>query len=201
MAMRNTGNVQNVTGNRAIIKRVFIVHGYGATPDDNWFPWLKKELETRNFKVQVPAMPNTDNPTLDQWLSHLQETVGRCDKNTYLVGHSLGTITILRFLEALPEGERVGGIVLVGGFSESLNFKPLATFTERPLDYEKVKRSTNKIVAIHSTDDASVPYKFAEIIRDRLGASLITLHGAGHINWKSGWFELPQALDAILKMA
>ena len=181
-------------------KRVFIIHGYDAAPSDNWFPWLKKELEDKGFEVQVPAMPDADSPTLTKWLAHLQNTVGTCDKNTYLVGHSLGTITILRFLEALPESQRAGGVVLVGGFSESLGFRPLESFTQKPLDYEKVKKSTGKIVAIHSTDDASVPHKFGEIIRDKLNAELITLHGAGHINWKSGWFELPQALDAILKM-
>ncbi len=183
------------------MKRVFIIHGYDATPDDNWFPWLKKELETKGFDVAVPQMPDTANPTLSKWLPHLQQTVGECDEGTFLVGHSLGTITILRFLEALPEDQRAGGIVLVGGFSESLGFKPLSTFTEKPLDYEKVKRSAGQVVAIHSTDDESVPYRFGEIIRDKLGAELITLHGLGHINWRSKCFELPEALAAILKMA
>lgn len=182
------------------MKRVFIVHGYDATPADNWFPWFKKELEEKGFKVEVPQMPNADHPTLEKWLAHLQSIVGECDENTYFAGHSLGTITILKFLEVLSENQKVGGIVLVGGFSESLNFKPLETFTEKPLDYEKVKRSVKKITAIHSIDDPNVPYKFGEIIRDKLDAELITLEGAGHINWKSGWFELPQALDVILKM-
>ncbi|MDP3764037.1 MAG: alpha/beta hydrolase [bacterium] len=198
------------------MKRVFIIHGYDATPEDNWLPWLKKELEAKGFDIAVPQMPEADNPTLEKWLSHIQQLIGECDENTFLVGHSLGTITILRFLEALPENQKVGGVVLVGGFSESLNFKPLKTFTEKPLDYEKIKRSIitdqistslrsqarakERIVAIHSTDDPSVPFRFSEIIRDKLSAELITLHGLGHINWKSNCLELPQALVAILKM-
>ncbi len=182
-------------------RKVFIIHGYDATPNDNWFPWLKKELEAKGFQVQAPQMPDAANPTLAGWLGHLKKIVGEPDENTFLVGHSLGTITILRFLESLPPDKKVSGVVLVGGFSESLNFKPLETFTEKPLDYEKVKKSVGHIVTIHSTDDASVPYKFAEIIRDKLGAELITLEGAGHINHSSGYFQLPQALEAILKMA
>ena len=182
------------------MKRVFIVHGYDATPSDNWFPWLKKQLQEARFEVTVSQMPEADKPTLTKWLAHLKNLVGTCDEDTFFVGHSLGTITILKFLEALPENQKAGGAVLVGGFSESLNFKPLETFTEKPLDYEKVKRSVNKIVAIHSTDDPSVPFRFSEVIRDKLNTELITLHGAGHINWQSGWLELPQALDAILKM-
>ena len=190
-------------------KKVYIVHGDQESPNDHWFPWLKKQLENKSFQVEVPVMPETDYPTLDKWLSHIQNLIGVCDEDTYLVGHSLGTITALRFLEALPNNQRAGGVVLVAGFSEPLGFKPLSSFTEKPLDYKKVKNSVNpaarggasKIVVIHSTDDESVPYKFAEILRDKLGAELITLHNSGHINSEDGYFELPQALDAILKFS
>ncbi len=177
------------------------MHGYDATPNDNWFPWLKKELTTKGFQVEVPQMPGASQPTLDKWLTYLQQIVGECDENTFLVGHSLGTITILRFLEALPKDQKAGGIVLVSGFSESLGFEPLKTFTKKPLEYEKIKKSVKEIIAIHSTDDPSVPYRFSEIIRDKLNAELVTLHGAGHINWKSKYFELPPALNTILKMS
>ena len=198
-------------------KRVFIIHGYGARPSDNWFPWLKEKLEKKGFDSIVPQMPDTDNPTLKKWLPHLQSLVGQCDENTFFVGHSLGTITILKYLESLPESEKSGGVVLVGGFSETIGAEKLSSFTAKSLDYEKVKhtlsmrsqargtndnkKSENKIIAIHSTDDQSVPYKFAEIIRDKLGAELITLRGAGHINKKSGYIQLPQALESILKIS
>lgn len=180
------------------MKRVFIIHGYDATPNDNWFPWLKKQLEKEGFAVTVPQMPNADKPVLSEWLQRLQELVGICDENTYFIGHSLGTITILKFLESLPENEKAGGVVLVAGFSEDINFEPLKAFTERPLDYSKVKNSVKNIIAIHSTDDMAISYKFAEIIRDKLNAKLITLHNLGHINASSGCFTLPEALNAIL---
>lgn len=146
-------------------------------------------------------MTDTEEPTLQKWLPHLQYIVGKCDENTYFVGHSLGTITILKYLESLPEGEKSGGIVLVGGFSESIESEKLSSFTEKPLDYEKVKKSVREIIAIHSTDDKMVPFKFAEIMREKLGAKLIILHDAGHINRKSGYIQLPQALESILKMS
>jgi hypothetical protein len=184
-----------------IQKRVFIIHGYGAKSSDNWFPWLQTELEKKGFETAVPQMTDTEEPTLQKWLPHLQYIVGKCDENTYFVGHSLGTITILKYLESLPEGEKSGGIVLVGGFSESIESEKLSSFTEKPLDYEKVKKSVREIIAIHSTDDKMVPFKFAEIMREKLGAKLIILHDAGHINRKSGYIQLPQALESILKMS
>ena len=181
-------------------KRVFVIHGYGASPKDNWFPWLKEELEKKGFDVSVPQMPDTDNPTLGKWLPHLRNLVGPCNGNDFFVGHSLGTITILKYLESLSKREKAGGAVLVGGFSESIGFEKLSSFTEKPLDYEKIKKSVGKIIAIHSTDDRSVPYKFGEIIRDKLGAELITMHGAGHINHQKGYFKLPEVLDAVQKI-
>ncbi|MCR3908893.1 alpha/beta hydrolase [Aeromonas hydrophila] len=37
--------------------RVFIVHGYTASPHSHWFPWLKARLEARDIRVEVLAMP------------------------------------------------------------------------------------------------------------------------------------------------
>lgn len=45
-------------------KRVFIIHGWSGSPEENWFPWLKKELENSGFEVHVPQIPDADNPEL-----------------------------------------------------------------------------------------------------------------------------------------
>ena len=29
------------------MKKVFIIHGWEGYPEEGWFPWLKKELESR----------------------------------------------------------------------------------------------------------------------------------------------------------
>lgn len=33
------------------MKRVFIVHGWGGRPDESWFPWIQRELESKGFKT------------------------------------------------------------------------------------------------------------------------------------------------------
>src|SRR3989344_5415266 len=38
-------------------KNVFIFHGIYGSPDENWFPWLKKELEERGVIVHIPHFP------------------------------------------------------------------------------------------------------------------------------------------------
>lgn len=183
------------------MKRVFIVHGYTDYPGKNWFPWLRHELEQLGAEVAVPTMPNTLAPQYHKWLQHLQQVVGDVDEDTYFVGHSLGCPTILRFLENLPEGKKVGGAVLVAGFAEPIHLKQLNGFTIGDWDDEKIKRAANQIVLVNSDNDPHVPLAMGERMRDRFGAKLIVLHDAGHINEKSGHTEVPFVLAELAAMA
>src|SRR5690606_4660839 len=86
--------------------RVHIIHGYAASPADHWFPWLERELERRGARVDIVELPASDAPRPEAWLQALEVQVGRPDRNTFFVAHSLGGITLLRYLESLqPEPE------------------------------------------------------------------------------------------------
>lgn len=182
-------------------KRVFIIHGWEATPESNWFPWLKKELENQGFDVCAPVMPDTNNPDLSKWLSYLQKLAKNPNKNTYFVGHSLGVITILRYLEKLPAGVKIGGAILVAGFPEPIGYEELNSFFTTPLDYKKIKNSANKFIAIYSDNDPYVPLKNGEILKNKLGAELIILPNSGHLNAGDGYFRLPIVLEKIIEIA
>ncbi len=77
---------------------VIIVHGLGANSRDNWFPWLKGELERLGCSVTVPDFPNSNNPKLDEWLTEFHRHNKKIDENTILIGHSLGCAFILNAL-------------------------------------------------------------------------------------------------------
>ena len=119
------------------MKRAFLIHGWGGTSEEGWLLWLKNELEKRDFEVYAPAMPDTKHPKMDVWLDTLKKHVGTPDESCYFIGHSLGCITILRFLEGLSQGQQIGGVVLVAGFSdinitvdEDENIQHIKTFFE-----------------------------------------------------------------------
>ena len=90
-------------------KRVIIVHGWDGHPQEAWFPWLESELEKRGFEVQIPSMPNPPKPKIDDWVKHLSKSAKSIDKDTVLVGHSIGCQTILRYLEGLPRDKKIRG--------------------------------------------------------------------------------------------
>lgn len=183
-------------------KRVIIIHGHGAGPESNWFPWLKVELEKRGFEIFVPQMPHPLFPKLDPWLLKLKEMVGKPDENTFLVGHSLGVVTILRYLESLKEEEKVGGIVSVAGFCDGLLPKTVfKTFFNYPFNYKKIKNSANKIVTINSDNDYYIPVKNAKELSNNLNSEMVILNKAFHINQGFGFRKVPIILEKLLEIA
>ena len=179
------------------MKRAVIIHGWEGHPDECWFPWLKSRLEELGYSVEVPQMPEPDNPKLDKWLPHLKSVIGEPDKEMVLIGHSLANITILRFLEELGEKQAVGKVIMVAGFSDYLGFKEIENFFERPIQWEKIRKHCSDFTAIHSDNDPYVPLKYADIFKERLGAKIIIEHGKGHMGGKDKTNELLSVLKAL----
>lgn len=190
-------------------KRVFIVHGWDGYPEEGWFPWLKKELESRGFAVPVPQLPQADEPRIKNWVPALAAAVGVPDEETYFVGHSMGCQTIIRYLASLPKNMKVGGAVFVAGFFKRLTGLEdddttrdvAAEWLNTPLDLKKAADRMKKSIAIFSDNDPYVPADSQDQFRDILGSKIIIEHARGHFSGSTGTVELPSALAAVLEIA
>lgn len=186
------------------MKRAIIVHCWDGTPNYCWYPQTKKELEDKGFKVDVPAMPETNLPKLSLWLPKLREIIGIPDENLFLIGHSAGVITILRYLESLETDKKIGGVVMVAGFTSDLGYKELTNFFEKPIDFEKIKKHCRKFIAINSDNDPYVDLKYADILKEKLGAKLIIKHQMGHfsgpVDNEASCTSLPEVSSSVFKM-
>lgn len=182
-------------------KRVFIIHCWGGKPDSRWYPWLKRELEEKGFTGDIPDMPDRDHPKMIPWVDKLNETVGEADEDCYFVGHSIGCITILRYIETLQKGQKVGGAVLVAGFTTTLGYSEFNSFYSNPIDYEKIKSRCMGVVAIHSDNDPFVPINYGDIFKEKLNARVVMEHDMGHFSVDKNVTELPSALEAVLQLA
>ncbi|MFH0890537.1 MAG: alpha/beta hydrolase [Candidatus Liptonbacteria bacterium] len=189
-----------------MIKRVFIIHGWDGYPEEGWFPWLKQELEKVGFEAFVPQMPDPATPRIKNWVLALASTVGQVDENTYFVGHSMGCQAIVRYLETLPDGIKIGGAVFVAGYLRELSnledeseVRNIAQeWLNTSLNLEKVRSRLARGVAIFSDDDPYVPLSNKEEFRDKLNCMIIEEHGQKHFSGRTGTTELPAALSAIL---
>jgi len=186
-------------------KRVIIIHGWDGSSKGEWFPWIKKELESKNIEVIIPDMPNTEKPEIKEWVSYVAKTVQEPDENTFLIGHSIGCQAVLRYLETL-NNKKVGGIVLVAPFFKTLTNleseeeeKIAKPWLETPIDFEKIKKTTDKFTAIFSDNDQFVVLEEnKKIFEEELGGKVIIEHNKGHFDEGSNIFEIPVLLNLLL---
>lgn len=185
------------------MKRVIIVHGWGGHPDEAWIPWLKEALHEHGFEVMTPIMPDTEHPRIKEWVDELSRVIGEPDKETHLVGHSIGCQAILRYLSGLDRSG-VGEVVFVApwvtlhGEYDDEELSIAQPWLETPIDYGKAQERAEHFTAIFSDDDPDVPLANKDIFHEKLGAEVIVEHGKGHFSEDSGVKELPAARDALL---
>ena len=194
------------------MNRVIIVHGWGDNPDANWLPWMKSELESAGWQVDIPVMPETETPTIEAWVSQLSKTIGAPSADLYLVGHSIGCQTILRYLTQLEAGQEVGGAVLVAPW---LRLDPVnqdydaeeeavaRPWIDTPLDLRAAaSHLVRGSVAIFSDNDYWVDLKYNEPrFCAELGAKTIVLPGRGHFMARDGATTFPEALSELAHLA
>lgn len=185
-------------------KRVFILHRWDGTPKSDWYPWLKKQLEKKGWEVIVPKMPDTSKPAIDAWVKHLQKVVGKVDKETYFIGHSIGCQAIMRYLATLPKEVKAGGIIFVAGWFtlrglESKEIENIARpWLEMPINFEKIKEKTNKIIVFLSDDDGYVDLNENKaLFRKNLNAMVIVERGKRHFTAEEKVEEVPEVLQQL----
>ena len=161
------------------MKNAIVLHGTSSTPDSFWFPYLKRKLEEKGFKVFIPALPEPDNPDLEKWLpAALEEGI---NGETVLVGHSAGAPLILSILEKTDH--KIELAILVAGYArpKGENPQPEAILQDN-YDWEKIKSHVKEIIFINSDND---PWGCNDVegkyMLDNLGGTLIIKKGEGHM--------------------
>jgi len=188
------------------MKRAVIVHCWGGTPNYCWYPWLKGQLEARGFEVQVPALPDTDLPQLQAWLTELTKTIGTPDEDLYLITHSLGTATALHYLSQLPAKVKIGGMVVIAGNFTDRGYQEMANFFHPAPDTAQALTHVIKPIGlIYSDDDPWMPPAEGRQYQTALNGHFTLLKGKGHfsgpLDAADSCTELPEALNAVEKLS
>ncbi len=183
-------------------KKIIFVHGYGlGVPLEagDWPRTLAHDLEKYGFDFKILLMPDPVYPEVSEWLNFIKKQEIKVDLDTYFIGHSLGCITIARFLETLPVGKVAGGCVLVSGFCSLPQIPLLADFCNLPLDYNEVKKHAREFVMVASLDDHLIPLSASEELGQRLDARMVVdSNKLGH--FVTGVREIPSLLNIVLEM-
>jgi predicted alpha/beta hydrolase family esterase len=186
------------------MKRAIIVHRWGGSSAADWYPWLSHQLSGRGWQVDIPDMPDPEEPRMESWTAVLDDILSQIsdEDEVLFVGHSLGCQAIVRTLEDadLP----VRAVFVAGWFTleglDGREFLIAEPWLDESIDFETARAKLIDSVAIFSDDDPYVPPPNKSIFKERLGSHIVEVGGRGHFDESSEIFELPEILPLIEAM-
>lgn len=178
---------------------VFIIHGAYGHPEENWFPWLKHELENKGHEVFVPQFPTPENQTLDNWMTVFDQYRERLAPSSIVIGHSLGTAFLLNVLEE-NQAKAAFFVAGVNGPVENEFDEGMKTFSHRIFDWKRIRENCQTSFVIHSDNDPYIPLDHAKQLAEHLGVDVTLVSDAGHFNEKAGYTRFPFLLGLVKKL-
>jgi len=179
--------------------KFFIIHRSYGNSKENWFPWLKKELEKKGNTVFVPDFPTPENQSLDSWMKVFEKYKKEIDENTVFIGHSLAPAFILSILE--KTNTKIRACFFVSGFLNLLGNETFdkinKSFVDKKFNWKKIKQNCDRFYIIQSDNDPYVPMKEAVNLAEKLGTTVILIEKAGHFNENSGFKKFDFLLNLI----
>ncbi len=178
------------------MKNALILHGTNSNSSINWFPWLKKELEEKGYKVWVPDLPHAEKPNIQRYNNFLFANRDWVfDSESIIIGHSSGAVEILGLLQSFPDGTVVNKSILVGSFKDDLGWDSLKELFIKPFDFEKIKKHSEQFIFIHSDNDPYCPLEHAEYLSQKVNGKLIVKKRQGHFSGEK--VTIPEILEEL----
>ena len=179
--------------------QVYVIHGYTASPEENWFPWMLKKAEQEKVGLKVLRLDPSTTPRLEVWEQQMDEQIEEINENSIFIAHSLGCIATLHFLSKKLHQQKIKQLVLVAGFNGRLGrldeVNPFIDAAE--INFEFLKEQIQHRTVIYSQGDDRVLPKFSLEQAQSLEATVISAQHQGHFIDSEGCTELPEVWQAI----
>lgn len=178
------------------MKVIFIPGNGGGGPTDNWFPYLKRELEKLGLQVIAVDFPDNYIARESSWVPFIRDSLD-ADEETILIGHSSGAIAAMR----LAETDKLLGSVLVGAYYTDLNLpiEKESEYFNRPWDWESIKENQKWIIQFASINDPWIPIEEARFVHHKLDTEYHEFLDQGHFEGDTRKLEFPELMEALKK--
>jgi predicted alpha/beta hydrolase family esterase len=165
----------------SICMRVILIHGFNASPEMNFHPWLKESLVDLGFEVISPDLPlsSKEEINLPDVIEKIKDKVGYLKNDDIILGHSLGAFIALQYLEAVEMTETPRAVILVAA-PWKVTKQELRRLFIADLDADVLMWKAREYVIIHSKDDTLVPFEHGKKLAGRLKARLVEAESDGH---------------------
>lgn len=176
---------------------VIIIHGNGnSTPNDNWIPYCKRELEKKGISCLTPQFPDAPLARSAYWLPFLAHEL-KADESTILIGHSSGALAAMRFAEK----NKILGSILIGAMHTDLGIESeqLSGYFDTPWNWKAVKENQQWIIQFASTDDPWIPIQEPRFVHHNLESEYYEYTDKGHFGGDYYKPDFPELVDVLLK--
>lgn len=176
------------------MKVIFIPGNGGGSPKDNWFPYVKQELEKLGVEVIASEFPDNQLARESYWIPFLKDNL-HAGEDTILVGHSSGAIAAMRF----AENNQLLGSVLVGTYHTDLGMstEKESGYFNRPWNWEAIMRNQKWIIQFASIDDPWIPVAEARFVQNKLQSEYHEFQDLGHFGGDYKKLVFPELVEAI----
>lgn len=175
--------------------RIILIHGNGgSTVNDNWFPYVRKELENLGIDVIARTFPDNVLARQKYWIPFLKNEL-KADENTIIIGHSSGAVAAMRFAEK----NKIYGSILIGACYTDLGEEDekISGYYEAPWNWEAIKNNQNWIVQFASIDDPYINIEEPRFIHNKLSTEYFEFKDQGHFSRDIGKIEFPELVEVI----
>ena len=178
--------------------RIILVHGFNASPQMNFHPRLAQTLRAKGYEVVTPTLTLKAGEAFDlnQAIEEMKEQVGYLKGEDILLGHSLGSLIILQYLEAVEMTETPRAVILVAP-PWNVSRPELRQLFIADLDADVLMWKAREFVVVHSNDDKLVPIEHGKRLAEALKAQLVETTGDGHYMDQ----DYPVLAEVITKIA
>ncbi|EKD80539.1 MAG: hypothetical protein ACD_40C00059G0003 [uncultured bacterium] len=177
------------------MKKALILHSWFSHPEDNWYPWLKSELEKKGYEVWAPELPTmpTKAPDMETMLKFV---IGKnfVDESTVVIGHSLGAVLALRLAGRIAFNK---GILLAAWDYNDLTPEH-ASFWHDMMNHSQIKENVKEWVFPISDNDPYVTSAIAKEVAGRVNGRVVEVGKKGHFLTKEdGVTEVSEILEFV----
>lgn len=177
--------------------KVILIHGNGnSTPEDNWLPYVKQEVESWGIPVRAEQFPDAMLARAIYWLSFLKDEL-KASEDTIIIGHSSGAVAAMRFAER----NKILGSILVGAMHTDLGLEneTLSGYYHEPWQWQNIKNNQQWIIQFASTDDPWIPIKEPRFIHEKTDSEYHEFQNQGHFGGDYYKKTFPELILALKK--
>lgn len=179
------------------MEKYVILHGSFGSNKGNWFPWLKKELQSKGKQVSAPQMPvGVGKQNFESWSNELDKLA--IDEKTIIIAHSIAPVFVCKYL--IKNDIRVKKLIFVCGFNNYLGINSDYDAVNEPMYFdnlEDIKKYCDDIVCFYSDNDPYVKFDVEKQFADTITNKQIVIKDGGHLNSESGFNKFEEILGYI----